>query len=772
MIDFSFQGFSRRTFALAGSVLMLAAQTVCAAAAEPSLLPRPASVDIGAGRLALPATLAVQVPADDAVALDIATLLAQRVQRSCGRTLTVGPAPRDSVAVAFRRVEATKETSPEAYRVEVANHGIALQAATDAGLRQGATTVLQLVCMNGDSLPFATIDDRPQFAWRGVMLDSARHYQSPDYLRRFLDAMALHKLNVLHWHLTDDQAWRLEIRKYPRLTEVGAWRVPAGAAAHADIDPVTGKPRLYGGFYSQQTVRELVAYAARLGITIVPEIEMPGHASAAIAAYPGLGAKRAAVTEVPSDWGIYPNAFALDEPTFEFLQDVLRETMALFPSPWIHVGGDEVEAGQWLASDAGRALAKKLGTDDGHALQAHFTQRIAKFVADSGRTMVGWDEILSPGLARDAVVMSWRGVDGAVKAAAQGHDTVLSPWPMLYFDNRQSTALDEPPGRVKVISLRDVYHFDPSPAALSPEDQKHILGVQGAVWAEHIRSEARVDHMTFPRVAAIAEVAWTPSERRDWNEFARRLGALVPLYESIGLNYADSAFAPQFEVAHAAGKVSIEIETQGQASEIRYTLDGSAPRADSPRYYDPLTATPPLEVRARSFIGSNAVSKERRKVIGIAEEQSRSSRELTLCGDAIPIVIEDDAPVGGERASFAVDIQNPCWIFPKADLSDVTAIEVQVGQIPFNFQIGAARDKIEFAKPGDGGEELQVRLDACDGEIIARLPLESAAGNNAVTRLDPAKIEAPKAGLHDLCFRFAQQRLDLVWVIDRIRLVR
>jgi hexosaminidase len=772
MIDFSFPVFSRRTAAVVGAVLLLAAQTVCAADVEPSLLPRPASVEVGAGRFELASTLTVQVPAGDAVALDIATLLAQRVQRSCGRKLDVSSTSGDFAAIVLSRTETSRPSPPEAYRVEVAETGIALQAATDAGLRQGATTVLQLICMNGDSLPFVTIDDHPQFAWRGVMLDSARHYQSPDYLRHFLDAMALHKLNVLHWHLTDDQAWRLEIKKYPRLTEVGAWRVPAGAAARADIDPATGKPRLYGGFYSQQTVRELVAYAARLGITIVPEIEMPGHASAAITAYPELGAKRASVTEVPSDWGIYPNAFALDEPTFEFLQDVLRETLALFPSPWIHVGGDEVEAGQWLASDAGRALAKKLGTEDGHALQAHFTQRIAKFVADNGRTMIGWDEILSPGLARDAVVMSWRGVDGAVKAAAQGHDTVLSPWPMLYFDNRQSTALDEPPGRVKVISLRDVYHFDPSPAALSPQDRKHILGLQGAVWAEHIRTEARVDHMTFPRAAAIAEVAWTPSERRDWNEFAHRLGALVPLYQSIGLDYADSAFAPEFEVAQEDGKVSIEIETQGQASDIRYTLDGSEPRADSARYYDPLTATPPLEVRARSFIGSNAVSKERRKAIRIAEEQSRSSRELTLCGDAIPIVIEDDAPVRGERALFAVDIQNPCWVFPKADLSDITAIEVQVGQVPFNFQIGAARDKIEFAKPGDGGEELQVRLDACDGEIIARLPLESAVGNNAVTLLEPAKIRAQKAGLHDLCFRFAQHRLDPVWVIDRIRLVR
>ena len=286
------------------------------------------------------------------------------------------------------------------------------------------------------SIPALQIDDAPRFRWRGLMLDSARHYQSPQFIERLIDTMALHKLNVLHWHLTDDQAWRLEIKKYPKLTEVGAWRVPAGPAAAADIDPATGRPRLYGGFYTQDQVREIVAYAAARHITIVPEIEMPGHASAAIAAYPQLG-----VTGKPV--GRARGLGRLSEPVQRRGIDVRvprgrarRSASTLFPGEYIHVGGDEAVKNQWQASPRVQSRMRELGVKDEHALQSYFVQRIEKYLNAHGRRLIGWDEILEGGLAPNATVMSWRGIEGAVAAAAAGHDAVLSPAPTLYFDNR------------------------------------------------------------------------------------------------------------------------------------------------------------------------------------------------------------------------------------------------------------------------------------------------------------------------------------------------
>jgi hexosaminidase len=602
------------------------------------------------------------------------------------------------------------------------------------------------------------------------MLDSARHYQSPEYLRRFIDAMALHKLNVLHWHLTDDQAWRLEIRKYPKLTEVGAWRVPAGAAAQ-DIDPATGAARRYGGFYSQQTVRELVAYAAARGIGIVPEIEMPGHASAAIAAYPWLGADPAAVPQVPADWGIYPNAFALDERTFGFLQDVLRETLDLFPSRYVHVGGDEVEPAQWQKSSAGRALAAKL--EQGRTLQSYFTGRIARFLEQHGRRLVGWDEILAPGLAPDAVVMSWRGSEGAQQAAARGHDAVLAVWPTLYFDNRQAEGAEQPPGRVRTIGLREVYSFEPVPAGMPEVARDRLLGLQGNIWTEHIRSESRADAMSFPRLAAVAELGWTDEPRRDWAGFVHRLPVLWPHYRALGVAASDAEFAPRLSARYGEDRrrATVSISTPEPVGEIRYTLDGSAPGPDSPRYLASLVLPLPSEVRAATFLARERLGEERRLLLDPAAAQSRTSRELTLCSEGIGLMLEDDAPPNGPRAVFSADIQNPCWIFERAELDRVVAIDAGVGQVPFNFQIGAARESIRFPAPRtQAGELLVFKGRNCEGEAWLRLPLEPAVASAGITRL-PRLVLPPQQGVSDLCLRFAQAALEPLWLLDSIRLV-
>jgi hexosaminidase len=515
---------------------------------------------------------------------------------------------------------------------------------------------------------------------------------------RFIDAMALEKLNVLQWHLTDDQAWRLQVRKYPRLTQVGAWRVPAGRAAQRDIDPATGKPRLQGGFYSQDTVRRIVAYAADRGITIVPEIEMPGHASAALVAYPRLATSPAdAPTSVSADWGIFPHAYSLEPSTFAFLEDVLTEVMALFPSRYIHVGGDEVQKDEWLRSARGEALMKEMAASDPERLQMLFTERIARFLEGHGRRLVGWDEILGPGLPKSSVVMSWRGVDGAVRAARQGFDAVIAAHPTFYFDNRQSGDPGEPPGRGRIVSLDDVYRFEPVPAQLSASEAAHVLGVQGNVWTEHIRTEERVGWMTFPRAAAIAELGWSQPARRDLASFRERVAAQRVRLDAIGMPYARSTFEPP------------------------------PPRNDGLVY----------------------------------------SQQLDLCSDDIALSLEDDAPLAGPRAKFLVDIQNPCWIARGVDLARNRTLTAAVGQVPFNFQIGEDVRKISFPRPTTAEGELQVRLDGCEGPLAASLPLESAAGDDAVTVLPRATLAGE--GVHDLCLRFAQRSLDPLWVIDWLR---
>ncbi|RYG10239.1 MAG: beta-hexosaminidase, partial [Caulobacteraceae bacterium] len=370
------------------------------------------------------------------------------------------------------------------------------------------------------------------------------HYQSPEFIKGFIDWMALHKLNVFHWHLTDDQAWRLEIRSHPKLTEVGAYRVPEGRAAQRDIDPATGRPRLYGGFYTQDQVRDIVAYAAARSITVVPEIEVPGHASAAVVAYPELGvqdAPNSAVTAVPSDWGVYHTLFNTRPETIRFLEDVLDETMALFPGQYIHLGGDEAVKDQWKASPSIQAHMRELGITDENAMQGWFMGQLEKYLNAHGRRLIGWDEILEGGRPGDATIMSWRGIDGAIEAARQGQDTVLTPAPTFYLNNSQSPN-DGSPGPAAVVTLRDLYDYEPIPSQLTAAQASHVLGVQANIWTEYILEGRNVEYMAYPRIAALSELAWSAPERTEWTDFSGRLQPQLARYRRLGIDYATSAF--------------------------------------------------------------------------------------------------------------------------------------------------------------------------------------------------------------------------------------
>jgi hexosaminidase len=508
--------------------------SAAAQAGEPSLMPRPASDRPAAGSFTVSAATPVESDSHDKAARDAATRFLDLMARSGAVSVHSG---HGSGAIRFVTDNSVK--GQEAYRLTVSPKGVTVAASQPAGLFYGAVTLWQLLTVESGSGPVTlaarTIDDAPRFAWRGLMLDSSRHFQSPAYIKHFIDWMAALKLNLFHWHLTDDQGWRLEIKHYPKLTEIGAWSVPAGQAPAADIDPATGKPRLSGGFYTQDEVREIVAYAAARHITILPEIEMPGHAAAAIAAYPELGTEPVPSGRPSSDWGVHYHLYNIDDGTFTFLETVLTEVMALFPSPYIHIGGDEAVKDQWKNSPKIQARMKELGVGTEDELQAWFVRRIEAFLEKHDRRLVGWDEILQGGIAPHATVMSWRGIGGAVAAARAGHDTILSPDPTLYFDNRQGDGPNEPPGRGRVVSTRDVYGFDPMPPGLTPAEESHVLGVQANLWTEHVRTEELVSRMMYPRAAAVAEIGWTRHDKIDWPDFSARLPVERARYARLGL---------------------------------------------------------------------------------------------------------------------------------------------------------------------------------------------------------------------------------------------
>jgi hexosaminidase len=742
----------------------------------PLVIPNPASVATRSGVFVVSGRTALVIPPHDAGARRAAAILSDLLDRTAAVHLKRSSASPHGEDIEFQRGP-VPTIGPESYQLEVSASRILVRAPTDAGLLYGAVTLWELIPPGptGEpiTVPAMLIDDGPRFRWRGLMLDSARHFQSVAYIRDFIDWMALHKFNVLHWHLTDDQAWRLQIKRYPRLTDVGGWRTPAGGAAAKDLDPRTGQPRQYGGFYTQQEVRQLVEYAARRNITIVPEIEMPGHAVAALVAYPELGCAASPHREVPSDWGIYSDPFNLDESTFRFLENVLTEVMQLFPSPYIHIGGDEVQTGQWVASAEVQARARALKLQDPQQLQPYFMQRISRFLLAHGRRPIGWDEMLQPGLPAAAIITSWHGISGAVAAAEQGNDSILSPWPTLYFDNRQSDSPLEPPGRGQIITLEDLYGFEPMPAQLGPQQQSHILGLQGDIWTEHIRTEEQLSEMTFPRAAVIAELGWSNPGRRDWNGFLDRLVGLQLRYRALGIPHSESVFAVRTSATYdlTAATAQLRLANQSGYGEIRYTVDGAQPSGSSPLYVDPLSVPMPTQLRAATFVHDVQLSPTLQQQISVDQALHRVSQELKLCTQKLPLSLEDDAPVNGPRAAFLIDIENPCWIFEHADLDYVNTVRVAVGQVPFNFQIGADRDKIPLLPPQTHDGEMQIRLDNCEGPLLASLSLTPALQSDAVTELPAAPLKGP-AGIHDLCVRFTQPSLDPMWAIDWIQLLR
>lgn len=502
--------------------------------ATPSLpllpYPRQASVLDGAP-FALTASTVIVAPAALAAS---AAMLADRLRRATNWPLPVlaaPPAGTDSRAIEFRPAPAL--AGPEAYTLRVTADGVLLSASAPAGAFYAAQTLLQLfppaiydAAPRPDlpwTAPAAEISDAPRFRWRGVMVDSARFFQPIGFLKKFVDLLSQHKFNVFHWHLVDDQGWRIEIKKYPRLTAVGSRRRET-VRGHSALE-LGGDGTPVAGFYTQEEIRDFVAYAAARHVHVLPEIEMPGHAQAAVAAYPALGLL-AQARDVSCTWGIHETLFNTQPATFAFLRDVLDEVVALFPFDYLHIGGDEAVKKQWQDDPATQAHRKSLGLPDQEHLQSWFIQQIETFLASRGRKLVGWDEILEGGLAKTATVMSWRGPEGAIAAARHGNDAIMCPNSFVYFDHCQSaTPATEPLGIGGHTPLAKVHGYEPIPAELNPAQARSIIGVQGQLWTEYIATPSRLEFMAFPRACALAEVAWSEKSRPDFAHFLTRLCA-------------------------------------------------------------------------------------------------------------------------------------------------------------------------------------------------------------------------------------------------------
>jgi hexosaminidase len=771
-----------------------AAKAAADSASQTGIIPQPNAIVPQRGWFTFDSRTVIRVPADDPDARSAADYLADLLTRCQGRAPAIvsgdangaqsrlarakpanTPPAHAQSAITFRR---RAGLGPEAYRLEITARGIVISATDGAGLFYGAVTLWQMLTPGSGSpaaaartfpaqtLHAQTIRDAPAYPWRGLMLDSARHFQSTAFIRSMIDTMAIHKMNVLHWHLTDDQGWRLEIRKYPRLTSVGAWRTPATASP---LEPA--RAGSYGGFYTQADVRALVAYAASRHVQIIPEIEMPGHAQAAIAAYPEVGVARpaAAPLAVSARWGVHTHLFNVEPATFAFLENVLDEVMELFPSNYIHVGGDEAVKNEWQESAAVQARARELGIKDADDLQAHFAQEIGRYLTAHGRRLVGWDEILRPGLDRNAVVMSWHGTAGAHAAAVAGHDTVLSPWPTLYFDNRQSSLPTEVPGRLSVVSLEDVYRFEPRDSTLDESARRHVLGVQADLWTEHMQTEDRVQWMAWPRAAAVAELGWSAPERRDWRDFLGRLTPMFGRYAALGITHADSVFAVAARVSRSGDQVTVALSNQAAWGDIRYTLDGRDPSGDSAVYDSPLNLAVGTEIRAATYVAALRASRIWARRLDAGSLARRDSHDLDLCTNGIGLLLDPGSQSTSRGAPLAVDIMNPCWIYRDVELDPARSIAAAVAPLPFNYEIGADAGKIRVGDSRTADGELEIHVDGCETPAVATMALHDAAAHGGLTELPPV-ILPRRSGRHDLCMRFARPRLDPQWALDWVEI--
>jgi hexosaminidase len=662
------------------------------------------------------------------------------------------------------------------YRIVVGSQGIRVIARSPGGMFYGGVTLWQLLTPPGwargtaAEIAAGVIDDHPRFAWRALLLDSGRHFQSVADIEKLIDWMSLDKLNVLLWHLTEDQGWRLEIPKYPALTATAACRKAVGL----DIELTGASDKPYCGFYTEAEVRDVVRYAAARFVTVVPEIDLPGHSQAAVAAYPWLGV----TGERPSvwtDWGISPWLLKPDEKTLQFVDDVLDEVMQLFPSHYISIGGDEADKKQWNASPELRAQMRRLGLANMDQLQGWFTSRVADHLVKHGRTPVGWDDELAAGekLPASELVMVWHASDGgkvALEAAAQGHDVVMAPEGSLYFDHYQSDLPDEGPGQPPMATLRQAYDAAVIPNGATAAEAARVIGVEGNLWTELMPSFANDQHALYPRIAALSELGWSEQGAHDWNGFLKRLSAELARYRSLGIGYADTAFAPAFDVT-AAGKGTLRVALSNQATygEIRYTTDGSAPTSTSTQYVRPLEfpADGAVTLRAATFeSGGFELAAPRTQVLDAATLLSRDGSELASCSQQPGMRVGGNQTAKGLRPVYRLDVGDMCWQWPAAPLQGIEHVTLAVERVAWRFGDEAQRAVVRPKASADG--EFEIHADSCMGTLLARVPLAPALRGGGQNELNTTVSTSTLSDARSLCIFATGDPRDGQWALARV----
>lgn len=598
-----------------------------------NIIPLPVSVEQQDGEFIISGLSKVYVTVNDDQLVKIAQDFAQKINIAKHTKLEVivseKPKNQNNIIV-FSLSKDAKKYGQEGYSLEVTPQGIQIESNQANGAFYAVQTIYQLLpyqIFSADavgnmdlSLPCVKIFDMPRFGWRGDMLDVSRHFISIDYLKKNLDYLASLKMNKFHWHLTDDQGWRIEIKSYPKLTEVGAWRVDRNQLSwHNRMEQQADEIASYGGYYTQEQIKDIIKYASERYIEIIPEIDIPGHSRAAIAAYPEISCDEADY-KVATGGIMDENTYCPGkEVTFEFTEKMLDEVMDLFPSKYMHIGGDECNKDKWKTCDHCQKRIKDNNLADEHELQSYFIKRVEKIINAKGKTMIGWDEILEGGLAPNATVMSWRGTDGGIIAAKEGHDVIMSPNSYCYLDLRQGDPDIEPDYGYGKLLLSTAYSYNPIPEGFSEKDTKHILGVQGNLWGETMTKPFDHNYMLFPRLFAIAEVGWTPYELKDYSDFIRRTEYAFNRLDEMHVNYAPSMY--NVKINHEGSILSsdllIKLSTDAGNVEVRYSLDGSDPSAMSKIYSKAFPIINSVTIKAQAFKNDKPVGRLTTKEISV-----------------------------------------------------------------------------------------------------------------------------------------------------------
>ena len=568
---------------------------------NPQIIPEPSKTILTEGNFVLSEATQLKAPNDFKVSVDF---LETFILNACHFKLSTEDLGVNKISF----VKDATFKNPEAYTLVITEHEIKISAATDHGAFYAVQSLRQLLPANFENNSYKRdsvaikclrIEDEPQYAYRGMHLDVGRHFFSVDFIKKYIDALAMLKMNRFHWHLTEDQGWRIEIKKYPKLNEIAAYRDETLVGHYSDQPHEFDKKR-YGGYYTQEQIKDIIIYANNRKVTIIPEIEMPGHSQAAIAAYPELGCTGEQV-EVATLWGVFDEVYCTKEDTFIFLQNVLDEVIALFPSQYIHIGGDEAPKTHWKSCNNCQERIKKEGLKDEHELQNYFITRIEKYLNSKGRQVIGWDEILEGGLAPNATVMSWRGVNGAVEAAKQNHQVVMTPTSHCYFDYYQSDSENEPLAIGGFLPLEKVYSYNPIPDGLTAEEAQFVLGAQGNVWTEYMPTSEKVEYMVFPRMIAMSEVVWSKQDNKNYQNFVKRLEYFYKRLDALDINYANHLYEVEGELISENHTTNYTLETLTDGKVIRYTLDSTEPNLQSMNYTEPIPITKSITLKAAVF---------------------------------------------------------------------------------------------------------------------------------------------------------------------------